>query len=139
MAALIISGTEVSREVRDSLKKEVEELKAQTGKTPGLAVVLVGDDPASQVYVKNKSLGCAEVGIVSFEYRLPAHTSEDDLCALIETLNNDERIHGVLVQLPLPKHINEKRIISLIDYRKDVDGFHPVNVGKLVVGDDDCF
>jgi len=139
MAATIISGTDVSQDVRDTIKKEIIELQNITGKVPGLAVVLVGEDPASQVYVRNKSTGCHEVGIQSFEYRLPADTSEQDLCSLIQTLNADERVHGILVQLPLPKHIKEKKIISLIDYRKDVDGFHPINVGKLVVGDDDCF
>ena len=139
MAAAVISGVTVSQEIRDSIRQEVAELKARTGKVPGLAVVLVGEDPASQVYVRNKSEGCAETGMMSFEYRLPQETAQADLEELVQTLNADERVHGILVQLPLPKHLDEKRIISLIDYRKDVDGFHPVNVGKLVVGDDDGF
>lgn len=137
--AAIIDGKAVSAEMRQIIKKEIIELKDRTGKSPGLAVVLVGNDPASSVYVNNKHRACIELGISSFEYRLPEETTENDLVELISSLNKDERVNGILVQLPLPKHISEKRIIDTIDYRKDVDGFHPVNVGKLVIGDDDCF
>jgi methylenetetrahydrofolate dehydrogenase (NADP+)/methenyltetrahydrofolate cyclohydrolase len=133
----IIDGKAVSLEMRQSMKREIEELKSRSGKIPGLAVVLVGDDPASAVYVRNKHKACLELGVQSFEYRLPAETSEEDLVSLVETLNHDDRVNGLLVQMPLPKHISEKRIIDLIDYHKDVDGFHPINVGKLVIGDTD--
>jgi len=133
----IIDGKAVSLEMRQSMKREIEELKSRSGKIPGLAVVLVGDDPASAVYVRNKHKACLELGVQSFEYRLPAETSEEDLVSLVEMLNHDDRVNGLLVQMPLPKHISEKRIIDLIDYHKDVDGFHPINVGKLVIGDTD--
>jgi methylenetetrahydrofolate dehydrogenase (NADP+) / methenyltetrahydrofolate cyclohydrolase len=133
----IIDGKAVAQELRQSMKSDIDSMKSRIGKVPGLAVVLVGDDPASALYVRNKHKACLELGIQSFEYRLTAETSEDDLVSLVKTLNHDERVNGILVQFPLPKHIPEKRIIDLIDYRKDVDGFHPVNVGKLVIGDSD--
>jgi methylenetetrahydrofolate dehydrogenase (NADP+) / methenyltetrahydrofolate cyclohydrolase len=135
----IIDGKAVAEEIRQSVKKDVESIKNTTGKVPGLAVVIVGEDPASVVYVRNKHKACLELGIKSFEYRLPAETAESELIDLVKTLNNDENVNGVLVQLPLPKHISEKLVIDTIDYRKDVDGFHPVNTGKLMIGDDDGF
>jgi methylenetetrahydrofolate dehydrogenase (NADP+) / methenyltetrahydrofolate cyclohydrolase len=135
----IIDGKAVAEEIRQSIKKDVENIKNTTGKVPGLAVVIVGEDPASVVYVRNKHKACIEMGIKSFEYRLSAETTEAELLDLVKTLNNDENVNGLLVQLPLPKHISEKLVIDAIDYRKDVDGFHPVNAGKLMIGDDDGF
>lgn len=135
MAAPLISGTQVSQEIRADIRKEVEELKAQ-GLVPGLAVVLVGEDPASQVYVRNKEKACHDLGFYSEVHRLPADTKQEDLLALIDKLNRQESIHGILVQLPLPAHIEEKAVIDAIAVHKDVDGFHPVNVGNLVIGDD---
>ncbi|MFH1674758.1 MAG: bifunctional methylenetetrahydrofolate dehydrogenase/methenyltetrahydrofolate cyclohydrolase FolD [Pseudomonadota bacterium] len=138
MSAKIISGTEIAKQMREELKKEVAELKEKHGVTPGLATVLVGDDPASKVYVGQKEKSCSNLGIYSKRIDLPADTSEEDLLALIDQLNNDPRIHGILVQLPLPKHINEARVLYAIDPEKDVDGFHPVNVGKMMIGEK-CF
>ncbi|MFM9279066.1 bifunctional methylenetetrahydrofolate dehydrogenase/methenyltetrahydrofolate cyclohydrolase FolD [Paenibacillus jiagnxiensis] len=135
MAAPLISGTQVSQEIRADIRKEVEELKAQ-GLVPGLAVVLVGEDPASQVYVRNKEKACLDLGFYSEVHRLPADTGQEELLALVDRLNRQESIHGILVQLPLPAHIEEKAVIDAIAVHKDVDGFHPVNVGNLVIGDD---
>lgn len=135
MAAPLISGTQVSQEIRADIRKEVEELKAQ-GLVPGLAVVLVGEDPASQVYVRNKEKACHDLGFYSEVHRLPADTGQEELLALVDKLNRQESIHGILVQLPLPAHIEEKAVIDAIAVHKDVDGFHPVNVGNLVIGDD---
>lgn len=135
--ANIIDGKKIAAEVREEVKKEVEELKSR-GVTPGLAVILVGDDPASQVYVRNKHRACEEVGIYSEVHRLTATTSQEELLKLIEDLNHDTRIHGILVQLPLPEHIDEKKVIDAIALNKDVDGFSPANVGNLVIGDK-CF
>ncbi|MDP4096736.1 bifunctional methylenetetrahydrofolate dehydrogenase/methenyltetrahydrofolate cyclohydrolase FolD [Paenibacillus sp. P96] len=135
MAAPLISGTQVSQEIRADLRKEVEELKAQDF-VPGLAVVLVGEDPASQVYVRNKEKACHDLGFYSEVHRLPADTQQEELLALVDRLNRQENIHGILVQLPLPGHIEEKAVIDAIAVHKDVDGFHPVNVGNLVIGDD---
>ncbi len=135
MAAKIISGKEVAQEIREELKKEVEELK-KIGKTVGLTVILVGEDPASQSYVKAKAKASEEVGIRSEVIRLPETTTEEELLKEINRLNNDENVDGILVQLPLPKQINEKAIINAISYEKDVDGFHPLNVGKLAIGED---
>ena len=135
MTAQIIDGKQVAAEMRAELKEKVAELKTQ-GVTPGLAVVLVGEDPASKSYVTAKERACEEIGIFSNDNRLSAETTEEDLLALIDTLNNDPRINGILVQLPLPKHIDEDKILLAIDPAKDVDGFHPVNVGKMVVGQD---
>lgn len=135
MTAPIINGKQVSEEIRGSLRSEVERL-AKQGFKPGLAVVLVGEDPASQVYVRNKEKACQDLGYYSEVHRLPASTSQEDLLALVDKLNRQENIHGILVQLPLPGHIDEKSVIDAIAVEKDVDGFHPVNVGNLVIGDD---
>ena len=133
MTAQIIDGKQVAADMRAELKEKVVELKGQ-GITPGLAVVLVDDDPASKSYVTAKERACEEIGIYSDDNRLPADTTEADLLTLVEKLNKDPKINGILVQLPLPKHIDENRILLAIDPAKDVDGFHPVNVGKMVVG-----
>ena len=132
--AQIISGKEVALKVRESIKAEVSELFDKTGKRPGLAVIIVGEDPASQVYVRNKAKGCEEVGFHSEVYRLAENTQMDELLALIEKLNKDENIHGILCQLPLPKHLDETAVILAIDPDKDVDAFHPVNTGKIMIG-----
>jgi methylenetetrahydrofolate dehydrogenase (NADP+) / methenyltetrahydrofolate cyclohydrolase len=131
---VLIDGKKVSAEVRNRLADEVQELKKKTGKTPGLATVLVGDDPASAVYVRNKNKICGELGFQSFEQKLSADTSEEKLLQLVSELNSNQDIHGILVQLPLPDQIDSEKILQAIDPRKDVDGFHPINVGKLVVG-----
>ena len=130
--AEIIDGKKISAEIREELKVKVLELQNKYGDVPGLAVVLVGDDPASAVYVRMKGKGCEEIGIRSFQYILPETTTEDELMALIDELNKDSKVSGILVQLPLPKHISEKAIINAIDPIKDVDGFHPINVGNVV-------
>ncbi|MCD6175645.1 MAG: bifunctional methylenetetrahydrofolate dehydrogenase/methenyltetrahydrofolate cyclohydrolase FolD [Planctomycetes bacterium] len=135
MTAQIIDGKQVAAEMRAELKEKVAELKTQ-GVTPGLAVVLVGEDPASKSYVTAKERACEEIGVFSNDNRLVADTQEEDLLALIDKLNKDPKINGILVQLPLPKHIDEDKILLAIDPAKDVDGFHPVNVGKMVVGQD---
>ncbi len=136
MPARIIDGKQVAADIRQELQQEVAALGAKCGLQPGLAVVLVGADPASQSYVTAKEKACAEIGVYSSDNRLPAETSEEQLLALIEQLNNDPKIHGILVQLPLPGHISESKIINAISPEKDVDGFHPVNVGKMVLGED---
>lgn len=130
----IIDGKAVSQSVKDSIKAEVAELKAK-GIEIGLAVVIVGDDPASKVYVRNKKLACEYVGFNSYEYALPAETTEQELLELVDKLNNDDKVDGILVQLPVPKHINDKVVIDNIRPDKDVDAFHPVNVGKIMIGD----
>lgn len=135
MTATIISGKQVSEEIRGSIAGEVKEL-ADKGVVPGLAVVLVGEDPASQVYVRNKEKACHDLGFYSEVHRLPAETSQADLLDLVDRLNRKDEIDGILVQLPLPGHIDEKAVINAIAVDKDVDGFHPVNVGNLVIGDD---
>ena len=135
MTAKIIDGKQVAADMRAELKEKVAKLKDK-GVKPGLAVVLVGEDPASKSYVTAKERACGEIGIYSDDNRLPAETTEEDLLALIEKLNKDPKINGILVQLPLPKHINEDKVLLAIDPAKDVDGFHPVNVGKMVVGQD---
>lgn len=132
--AIIIDGKEVAREKRVQIKNRVEALKSQ-GKTVGLAVIIVGENPASRVYVNNKKKGCLEVGIESFEYALPENTTEQELKELVEKLNNDDRVNGILCQLPLPKHINEDAVINTISPKKDVDAFHPQNVGHIMIGD----
>lgn len=132
----IIDGSAYASNLRKTLAVEVAEVKEQTGKAPGLTVVLVGEDPASQVYVRKKGEQATEVGIVSNEHRLPATASQEELLALVNTLNNDEDVHGILVQLPLPSQIDEKTVLTAISPDKDVDGFHPVNVGRLSIGDD---
>ncbi|GIP25387.1 bifunctional protein FolD [Paenibacillus sp. J23TS9] len=135
MTATIISGKQVSEEIRGNIAIEVKELAAK-GVVPGLAVVLVGEDPASQVYVRNKEKACHDLGYYSEVHRLPAETKQADLLALVDKLNCQDSIDGILVQLPLPGHIEEKAVINAIAVDKDVDGFHPVNVGNLVIGDD---
>lgn len=133
MTAKIIDGKQVAAELRAELKEKVAQLKAK-GVTPGLAVILVGDDPASKSYVTAKEKACEEIGMHSDDNRLPATTTQADLLALIDKCNKDSTIHGILVQLPLPKHINDNEVLMAIDPSKDVDGFHPVNVGRMVVG-----
>ena len=133
--AQIIDGKAVAAQVRADIAGKVEAMKSQHGYTPGLAVVLVGEDPASQVYVRNKGQQTKEVGMNSIEHKLPVETSEADLLALVNSLNADPGINGILVQLPLPKHIDAEKVLNTIDPAKDVDGFHPVNVGRLWVGE----
>lgn len=130
----IIDGKKVSAEILQTLSREVEELKKKWSSVPGLAVVLVGDDPASQVYVRNKNKKCEALGYASFEHRLPAETREEDLLSLVEGLNRDDRVSGILVQLPLPKQIDSEKVLQAISPSKDVDGFHPENMGQLVIG-----
>lgn len=134
--AKILSGKVVSARVKQELKAEIETLK-NDGKQTGLAVVLVGEDPASKVYVRNKEKACEEIGVYSEMHKLPEETTEEELLALINKLNNDEKIDGILVQLPLPKYLDDKVIINNIRPDKDVDAFHPVNVGKIMIGDFD--
>ena len=129
----LIDGKALSAKLRSGIKEEVAEIKAK-GITPGLAVILVGDDPASQVYVRNKEKACIEAGMHSEVYRLPEETTEEELLARIDKLNKDDNIHGILVQLPVPKHIDEDKIIDAISVDKDVDGFSPANVGALLIG-----
>lgn len=133
----LIDGKQLSAKILTELKVEVEALRKR-GVVPGLAVVLVGENPASQIYVRNKRKMCGEVGIASFAYDLPATCTEKRLLALIRSLNADSRVHGILVQMPLPKQIDEQKVLNAIDPDKDVDGFHPVNVGKLLNGEE-CF
>jgi len=137
MPAQVISGTEIAKQIREELKEEIAGLKEQHNLVPGLVTVLVGEDPASQVYVGAKEKTSQALGLYSERHDLAADTSEEALLALISRLNNDPKIHGILVQLPLPKHINETRVLYAIDPRKDVDGFHPVNLGKLMIGEPD--
>jgi len=137
MTAEIISGTAISMQIREELKQEVAQLKEKHNIIPGLATVLVGEDPASQSYVGSKVRTCKELGIYSERHDLPADTDEQTLMSLIDRLNKDPKINGILVQLPLPKHISESNVLIAIDPRKDVDGFHPINVGKLMIGEPD--
>lgn len=130
--AEIMDGRKVSRETLAEIAKKTKELKERTGIVPGLASVLVGDDPASEIYVRNKRKACADCGMRSEEYNLSEDTTEDELLALIEKLNRDESIHGILVQLPLPSRVNATKAIGTVYPRKDVDGFHPENMGKLL-------
>lgn len=133
MTAKIIDGKALSAEMRQKIGKQVQELNLR-GIKPGLAVVLVGEDPGSQIYVRNKEKACNEAGMFSETLRLPADTSEVELLKLIEELNNRKDLHGILVQLPLPKHIDSDKVISSVAWEKDVDGFHPTNIGRLVLG-----
>jgi methylenetetrahydrofolate dehydrogenase (NADP+)/methenyltetrahydrofolate cyclohydrolase len=135
MEPLILDGKKVAADMRAEMTEEVKRLQAEHNLTPGLAVVLVGDNPASVSYVTGKQQACAEIGIYSQEHRKPADYPESDLLALVEQLNQDPAIHGILVQLPLPKHIDEARVLLAIRPDKDVDGFHPVNVGKMMIGE----
>tara|TARA_Y100000815_G_scaffold125070_1_gene112813 strand:- start:1557 stop:2402 length:846 start_codon:yes stop_codon:yes gene_type:complete len=130
----IIDGKMVASQIKKKIASEVESLKQKTGETPGLAVVLVGDDPASSVYVRNKNKTCKNLGFQSFENILPANTKESTLLGLIDELNKDERVSGILVQLPLPSHISSYKILEAINPQKDVDGFHLENIGRLVTG-----
>lgn len=132
--AKIIDGKQISKDIKEELKQEVEELASQ-GRKCCLAVIQVGNDPASSVYVGNKKKACAYIGIESLAYELPEETTEEELLALIEKLNADPQVHGILCQLPLPKHINEDKVVKAISPKKDVDGFHPQNVGALVIGE----
>ncbi len=134
MTAIRIDGNVLAAKVRDRIAAEVSSLKAR-GVTPGLAVALVGEDAASQVYVRNKVAACAKVGMHSVMHKLPAATTEAELLALIDSLNRDATIHGILVQLPLPKHIAEKKVLEAVAAHKDVDGFHAENVGALMIGE----
>ena len=137
MTAQIISGTEIAKQIREELKQEIAELRLKHNLIPGLATVLMGSDPASQVYVGSKVKTCEALGIYSERHDLSAETDEPTLLALVDRLNKDPKIHGILVQLPLPKHINETNILLTVDPKKDVDGFHPVNMGKLMIGQPD--
>jgi len=134
--AAIIDGKAVAKEVQKQIKEEVEGLERRWGLAPGLAVVVVGDDPASHIYVRNKEKACREVGIKSFEYLLPATISEKELLALVHQLNKDNDVHGILVQLPLPPHIRAEKVLEAISPRKDIDGFHPMSQGMLLLGGD---
>ena len=138
MAAKIIDGIAISEVIRSELKEKVARLSAN-GTTPGLGVILVGDNPASRSYVTAKERACERIGIYSDDNRMPADTSEADLLNKIDQMNQDPRIHGILVQLPLPKHIDESTILLAIDPAKDVDGFHPMNVGKMMIGEETFF
>jgi methylenetetrahydrofolate dehydrogenase (NADP+)/methenyltetrahydrofolate cyclohydrolase len=135
VAAQLIDGKQIAQTIREEIRSGVEELRQRHGVTPGLATVLVGDNPASVSYVTAKNKTCAELGMTSFQHTLPATITEDELLALIDRLNRDPAVHGILVQLPLPRGIRESRVIEAIDPRKDVDGFHPINVGRLMLGE----
>jgi methylenetetrahydrofolate dehydrogenase (NADP+)/methenyltetrahydrofolate cyclohydrolase len=137
MTAQLLKGAEVAAQIREDLKKEIAELKAKHNIVPGLVTVLVGADPASQVYVGSKEKTSKELGIYSERYDLPENTTQKELIDLVNKLNKDPKINGILVQLPLPKHLNEEEVLYAIDPKKDVDGFHPVNVGKLMIGEPD--
>ena len=133
--ATIIDGKAIAAQIRQNIKEETAQLIASTGYTPALAVILVGDDPASAVYVRNKQRACEEVGFRALEYRLPAATTQQELDALIDTLNADGAVDGILVQLPLPRGLDEQRVLLRISPEKDVDCFHPYNVGRVMCGD----
>jgi methylenetetrahydrofolate dehydrogenase (NADP+)/methenyltetrahydrofolate cyclohydrolase len=135
MTAMVIDGKAVAAELRSNIAKTVAALQSAHGLRPGLAVVLVGEDPASQVYVRNKAKQTIESGMASFEHKLDATTPEAALLALVDRLNRDPAVHGILVQLPLPKHIDSQKVLNLVDPSKDVDGFHPINAGRLSTGE----
>lgn len=132
--AKLISGKAVSAALRTQIREETAALRENHGIHPGLAVVLVGNDPASQIYVRNKQKACEEVGFRAFEYRLNENSTQEQLLDLIRVLNKDDKVHGILVQLPLPKHIDEQTVILTITPEKDVDAFHPMNVGRIMIG-----
>lgn len=134
MTAILIDGKKISEEIKREIKLETQKLKEEHGIIPGLAFILVGEDPGSQSYVKMKGKGCDEMGFYSITEKLPPETSESKVLHLINQFNLDSKIHGILVQLPLPKQIDEQKVIAAIDYRKDVDGFHPINIGRMVIG-----
>ena len=135
--AKLIDGKLISAQIREELAEETKAFIAETGVTPGLAVIIVGEDPASQVYVRNKRRACEQIGYYSEAYELPATTTQEELMALVRRLNGEEKIHGILVQLPLPKHLDEHEVLLAIDPKKDVDAFHPTNVGHIMIGDYD--
>src|SRR5574340_1636298 len=137
MAAKIISGTEIAAQIREELKKEVAQMKEKNGAVPGLVTLIVGENPASVSYVTGKHKAADEIGFYSIQDDQPEDVSEQKLLELIEAYNKDPKVHGILVQLPLPKHIDEKKVLNAIDPDKDVDGFHPVNVGRLMIGGDE--
>ncbi|MDA0691502.1 MAG: bifunctional methylenetetrahydrofolate dehydrogenase/methenyltetrahydrofolate cyclohydrolase FolD [Nitrospinae bacterium] len=130
----LIDGKKVAAEIKDRIGREVERLREQTGRVPGLATVLVGEDPASAVYVRNKNKTCKDLGFASFQHTLPEDTKEADLLALVAELNANDQVSGILVQLPLPAHIDSDKVLEAIDPAKDVDGFHPVSMGRLMMG-----
>lgn len=132
--AQIIDGKVISAQIREEIAEKVKEYNAKTGKLPGLAVVIVGENPASQVYVRNKKKACEQVGFNSWVYEMPEFTTQDELNSLIDKLNDDSEVHGILVQLPLPKHLDEEQVILRIKSEKDVDAFHPTNVGRITIG-----
>ena len=133
--ATIINGKEISASIRAELKQQTEEFLQRHGFRPGLAVIIVGENPASMVYVRNKHRACQEIGFYSEVWELPAQTTQEELNQLVDRLNQDPAIHGILCQLPLPSHLNENEVILRIDPNKDVDAFHPVNVGRIMIGD----
>ncbi len=133
--AKIIDGKAISAIIREEIAQKVKEYNAREGKLPGLAVIIVGENPASQVYVRNKKRACEQVGFNSWVYEMPESTTQDELNALVDRLNEDEAVHGILVQLPLPKHLDEEQVILRIKPEKDVDAFHPYNVGRITIGD----
>ena len=137
MTAELISGTQISKTILEEIKQEVDEMKEKTGKVPGLVTILVGENPASVSYVTLKVRTALNLGFKEIQDNQPADLSEEDLLALIDKYNNDPEIHGILVQLPLPKHIDDKKVLNAIDPDKDVDAFHPVNVGRLMIGGDE--
>jgi methylenetetrahydrofolate dehydrogenase (NADP+)/methenyltetrahydrofolate cyclohydrolase len=132
--AVILDGKALSEKIRDQLKREVEELKEKSGREPALAVVLVGNNPASEIYVRNKIKACQKIGIRSIDKKLPANITQEELNSVVRELNEDETIDGIIVQLPLPKHLSCREVINYISPEKDVDGFHPTNLGKCVIG-----
>lgn len=136
METKLIDGKVISQQVKDEIKEKTAKLIADTGVTPCLAVILVGEDPASQVYVRNKKRACEYVGFKSLSYEMPESTSQEELLALIDKLNNDDSVHGILVQMPVPAQIDDKAVIDAISPLKDVDGFHPMNVGALCIGEE---
>ena len=131
----IIDGKAISAQIREEIAEKVKKYNERTGNLPGLAVVIVGENPASQVYVRNKKKACEQVGFNSWVYEMPLATTQDELNALIDKLNADEEVHGILVQLPLPEHLDEEEVILRIKPEKDVDAFHPYNVGRITIGD----
>jgi methylenetetrahydrofolate dehydrogenase (NADP+)/methenyltetrahydrofolate cyclohydrolase len=131
----IIDGKLISSQIKSEVKSETDKLKSEKGITPGLAFILVGENPASKVYVRSKGKACEELGFYSVTENLPENVPEDTLLELIDKLNNDNKIHGILTQLPLPSHINQQKVIESLNYKKDVDGFHPLNVGRMVIGE----
>ncbi len=132
----LIDGKKIAADIRNELKEKISFLKAEGKKVPGLVAIIVGDDPASHIYVSSKGKACEEIGMRTKTEKLPAETTENELLTLIKSYNENNDFHGILVQLPLPKHINEDKVIETISYKKDVDGFHPVSVGNLVIGKD---